>query len=227
MARFIGTIKDYEKYIGPRIRNVVNTFSKNERDKCDGICEFCGKKTELHLAHKHEHERKKIINQVLEKYFNGSFLDIDINKTEEEILKLHEPIHEVFYFLCSDCHRIYDKNPTEEKPINRNSNSEKRTVDGMKIGQYVQNTFRKLFENNLLSNSDIENLQNKEYSKKIFNQNFEVLRSKGRILTDNLEYPRYYRKELFGENYYLTSEWYEYHWDCFLNWIRKYNKNKL
>jgi hypothetical protein len=108
MAHFIGTIKDYEKYIGPRIKNVVNSIAKQERDKRHGICEFCGKKAELQSAHKHGKERLTIIHSVLEQYNNGNYLDIDIEKCENNIVELHKPINEAFYFLCAPCHRKYD-----------------------------------------------------------------------------------------------------------------------
>jgi hypothetical protein len=110
MARFIGTVDDYEKYIGPRIRNIVNTLTKGERDKRQGICEFCKEKSELQSAHRHGKERKTLIFEALKKYNNGSYIDVDIEKCENEILELHNPINEVFYFLCMECHRKYDNN---------------------------------------------------------------------------------------------------------------------
>ena len=67
MVRFIGSIKDYEKYIGPRIRNIVNTFTKKERDSRKHICEFCGKSAELESAHKHGKERKQLIKRSIKK----------------------------------------------------------------------------------------------------------------------------------------------------------------
>ena len=49
--------------------------------------------------------------------------------------------------------------------------SEKRMVDGMKIGQYVQYQMRKIYEGNLLTEGELQNLQDKEYSKFVFDQN--------------------------------------------------------
>jgi len=114
MARFIGTINDYEKYIGPRIRNIVNILAKNERSKRNGICEFCKKKAELQSAHKHGKGRKTIIHEVIKKYDNGSYIDVDIEKCENEITELHKPINQVFYFLCMECHRKYDSKASEK-----------------------------------------------------------------------------------------------------------------
>ena len=117
-------------------------------------------------------------------------------------------------------------NKTEKKTIEPRSTSptDKREVDGMKIGQFVQYTMRKLYEQNLLPKSEIERLQDKAYSKSIFDQNFEVLRSPEREIADTEGRNRYYTKEKFCGNYYLTSQWVERHWDPFLNWVEKFSK---
>jgi len=96
---------------------------------------------------------------------------------------------------------------------------DKRTQEGMKIGQFVKFYMRKLFEENLLSDQEITNLQSKEYSKKVFNQNFEVLRNISQGTTDKLGRNRYYTNEVFFKNYHLTSQWFEYNWEPFLKWL--------
>jgi len=108
MVKFIGSLEDYEKYIGPRIRNIVNIVTKSERQKRQGICDFCGKKAELQSAHKHGRDRKTLIREALKKYNNGSCFNVDVEKCENEIIKLHTPINHIFYFLCMKCHREYD-----------------------------------------------------------------------------------------------------------------------
>lgn len=100
----------------------------------------------------------------------------------------------------------------------------KRTVDDMKIGQFVQFQMKKCFDNNLLSMEEIVNLQNKAYSKNTFNQNFEVLRSPYKEISGMDGRNRYYAREKFCGGYYLTSQWVEYHWEPFLSWLRKINK---
>jgi hypothetical protein len=97
----------------------------------------------------------------------------------------------------------------------------------LKIGQYVQHTFREAFNRGLISNDEIQNLQNPQYSKTYFNANFEVLRLKTKTITDKRGRTRYYSKEIFCENYYLTSQWIESQWNLYLNWLKKigYNDN--
>jgi len=103
--------------------------------------------------------------------------------------------------------------------------TDKTTVDGMKIGQFVQYNMRKLFEQNVVTKDEINNLQNKEYSKKIFDQNYEILRSSDKDITGLDGRPRYYANEKFFGNYYLNSQWVERHWKFFINWLDKM-KNK-
>jgi len=86
---------------------------------------------------------------------------------------------------------------------------EKKTVNNMKIGEYVQYCIKKAYDEWLISDDEIKNLQDKNYCKKVFNQNFEILRHKNKITTDEKGKNRYYVKELFCDEYYLTSQWFE------------------
>lgn len=105
--------------------------------------------------------------------------------------------------------------------------SDKRTINGMKIGQYVQYTFREAFEQGLISKNEIQKLQKDTYSKEKFGSNFEVLRLKSRTILDDEGRPRYYVKELFCENYYLTSQWVESQWDIYVRWLKTIGYNSL
>lgn len=96
-----------------------------------------------------------------------------------------------------------------------------KKIEGMKIGQYVQHTFREAFKQGLISNDEIQNLQNPQYSKTNFNANFEILRFKTRIIKDDRGSTRYYSREFFCVNYYLTSQWIESQWNLYLKWLKK------
>lgn len=118
------------------------------------------------------------------------------------------------------------KNDKIFKPSKRTS--ENVTNREMKIGQFVQNNMRKVFEQNLLTTNEIENLQNKEYSKKVFNINYEVLRDKNLEIQDKNGNNRYYNKEIFCGNYYLTSQWVEHlHRNYFDVWLNEIMKTKV
>lgn len=116
---------------------------------------------------------------------------------------------------------------TTNKKIKKQSTiiTEKTTVDGMKIGQFVQYNMKKLCEQNLVSQDEIIKLQNKEYSKKVFDQNFEVLRYSDKDITSADGRNRYYANEKYFGDYFLTSQWTERHWKPLLDWLNKM-KNK-
>ena len=107
------------------------------------------------------------------------------------------------------------------KPNITRISSEKREVNGMKIGQFVQHSFRKAYEQNLLSANEINELQKPDYSKRIFNLNFEVLRNRNRPIEDEYGRKRYYAREIFCGNYHLTSQWVEPQWELLLDWLKK------
>ena len=99
--------------------------------------------------------------------------------------------------------------------------SKKREVNGMKIGQFAQHSFRKAYEQNLLSASEINELQKPEYSKRIFNSNYEILKNQSRPIKDEYGRTRYYAREIFCNNYHLTSQWVEPQWEFLLDWLNK------
>ena len=89
----------------------------------------------------------------------------------------------------------------------------------MKIGQFSQDSFRKAYKQGLITEEEINRLQDPEYSKRIFNANYEVLRFKTKSLKDHNEKVRYYMKELFCNDFRLTSQWYETQWEFLLKWL--------
>lgn len=104
--------------------------------------------------------------------------------------------------------------------------TDKRTKDGMKIGAYVQKTFRELFANNKLNSNDIHNLLNPEYSKRVLNAGFPVLRNFSQGREDHTGRPRYYR-EIYGGKYYLSAQWNQFHWDQFESWLKDIKRRGL
>jgi hypothetical protein len=256
MARFIGTIEDYEKYIGPRIRNIVNTFAKSERDSRNGKCEFCGQNTELESAHKHGKERNQLIKEALKKYDNGSYFDIDVEKCEQDILELHTPINAVFYFLCRKCHRSYDSNGKSEIPRYEQQPIEKQTEDGMvnkvdgiinikgtnvplykneneKTQDFIKRILHLFFKENLLPDVEIKNMLDKNYCKKTFGISYSILQNDKTKLRDKKDGPfRYWANEIFGNEYYACSQWWKTNDETYKKklseWIKKIEEiNKI
>ena len=102
-----------------------------------------------------------------------------------------------------------------------NNDVNKFTVDGMKIGQFVQSKMKELEQNSSLPLQEIENLLSPQYSKKVFNLNFPVLKHADDDIKDEKGRNRYYKGEMFFGEHYLTSQWFEYHWTPLLSWLEK------
>lgn len=97
----------------------------------------------------------------------------------------------------------------------------------MKIGEIVRSIFRQMLENGSVSKEEITKMQYKNYSKDTFHIQYPLLLSANSI---DKKPARYYSKPLkvYGEAYYLCSEWYEKpNRPCLLKWIETYMQNKL
>lgn len=115
MATFQGSIQEFHHFIGPKIRNAINNWTRKHRNEKNGICEFCGEDAELQSAHVHGRDRRTIIESVLNHHINheGNVL-CALEEVESAIIKAHEPIEETFKFICHSCHVEYDSLPKEK-----------------------------------------------------------------------------------------------------------------
>lgn len=103
MDVYTGTTQGFHKYIGPSIKNAVNSLARKARTARKGVCEGCEDQHELQSAHVRGRERRAIIEQILSRHAVW-----DLGVVVPEILKAHLPIKETFKFLCYDCHAVYD-----------------------------------------------------------------------------------------------------------------------
>lgn len=134
-ATFIGTEKEFHDFIGPRLRNKVQTLTKPAKTAANNTCQHCGKiASRLDAAHIHGRERKEIIKLLLSEYCEDGLYKVDLHKFEQDFINEHYPIDENFLFLCRDCHRRYDqeseeKTLAESKVFVEENFTEKRHVD--------------------------------------------------------------------------------------------------
>lgn len=109
MAIFEGTLKEFNYYVGPFARNIIQQLTKkSKKGKC---CEMC-KKTdvELQAAHIHGEERVQVIEKILNDFYkcnNGNY-KVDLEEFLEKFKQFHLPIENHFKFLCEPCHQKYD-----------------------------------------------------------------------------------------------------------------------
>lgn len=108
---FTGGLKAFLRYVGPFCKNYVNSITKSERNKHNGICEYCGKKAVLDSAHRDGEDRPIIIKRILETHFKKAedYYEVDVLKFEKLFKEAHSPVEDHIFFLCKDCHTEYDQ----------------------------------------------------------------------------------------------------------------------
>jgi len=106
---FEGDIDGFNYFIGPKWRNVIQALTKATK-KQQIYCECCGAKKTLEAAHRNGFERIDIIKNILKNNYEISpdKYRVDLVEFEEKFKQAHLPLESVFYFLCADCHDIYD-----------------------------------------------------------------------------------------------------------------------
>lgn len=155
--------------------------------------------------------KDKLLNEYDSETLNKVFEELDIKIID----KTHKTISAI--------------SPTSyisRKAVTKNNvNDDIRKKDGVKIGEYVQRTFRRFADKNLLSSQEIANLLRDDYSKQVFGNTWKVLRQTAEGTKDSLGNNRYYTREIFAGKYYLTSQWTVKHWDNFLSWEKRIESN--
>lgn len=112
MGSFKGTKKEFRRYIGPRLRNLVQQISRGYRDSV-GACEHCNTTVSLDSAHVKGKDRNDIIDLVLSEYVTDVGVEVDLFAFEEKFKAEHYPLEKSFLILCRPCHRAYDGNQTQ------------------------------------------------------------------------------------------------------------------
>ena len=111
MASFTGTAEEFHRFIGPRIRNVIQARTKRHK-RTLAACQECGAAGELEAAHRQGRGRRSVIDTILANRDAGAVIKVaDVAALERQILSAHEPFEEYFLFLCRACHVRYDAKP--------------------------------------------------------------------------------------------------------------------
>ena len=122
-------------------------------------------------------------------------------------------------------YQFLTKNVTHIKQEAKTNLNFEKSSQKEKIGKYVRERIRLLYEEGLINNEEILRLQSPEYSKQNFNSTFEILRKTTRERNDNLGYSRYYKNEIIS-GYWLSSQWYEPQRKLFEIWEKQLRKVK-
>lgn len=209
-AKFVETFKKSENTsnsIESYLQNALEKYSKEQKIK------------EIEFRVNQQGFSDEIIELVREKL--SEVYDFDL---VEKVLENYD--FELKAKKNSDYPAIHTSSKLTIPRINSNNINSKRSKEGLKIGEYVQKTFREFFADEKLNSNDVQNLLNPEYSKRVFNAGYPVLRNISQGRADHKGYNRYY-KEIFGGRYYLSAQWHVFHWDLFDNWLKEINRRGL
>jgi len=107
MGSFNGSKEEFRRYIGPRLRNLVQQISRPYRDSVR-VCEHCNTTGSLDSAHVKGRDRNDIIDLVLSEYVTDVGVEVDLKAFEDKFKAEHYPLDKSFLILCRPCHRVYD-----------------------------------------------------------------------------------------------------------------------
>lgn len=130
MAQFNGTLKDFEKFIGPRLRNLVQTKISKKYKVRIGKCENCQKTDSLEAAHIYGNDRKTILRKSMDGFIAEDIItNLDLIVFEKLFIEHHHPLEKSFKILCKDCHRDYDGKMSKKHKINIEKNLDMKTTE--------------------------------------------------------------------------------------------------
>ena len=241
MPQFTGTNKEFNEFLGGYCRNRANQLAKKYRKACNKTCQYCKKtNVELESAHVNGIERRWIIQKILDDNFKTgeSIYSVDLNKFSELYDNFHMPISEHFYFLCKDCHTKYDRKKISDDEIklvienngiqnlirenvSRNTADKSNQLEDEKVQDYVKRILQDSYNNGLLNEEILTNLQDSFYCKIYLGMCFPLLTTDYIKTFDANGYSRYYKKYKLGDKYYLCDHMYQKQKALFENFFKQ------
>jgi len=222
MAKFIGTIDDFNKYFDGYCKNTVNKIASKNRRSCKRICQHCGCEAELQSAHVKGEERRAKIKRLLDSYFvlESSYYSVDLKKFEELFVGSHQPIEKHFLFLCPDCHRKYDRaDDIRDTALSASIEPVKHTSPDDESGffkdrtesvqDYVKRLLPMLYDKGMLDSELLHRMQNKEFCKLTFGISWPLLESDPQKIKDRNGHNRYWSDYRLAKRFYVCSQWWK------------------
>lgn len=233
MASFVGSKEEFNRYIGPRLRNLVQQITRKRKMEI-GRCEHCGHTESLEAAHIHGRNRSAIIDRILNQYTNNSVVTIDLADFEKHFRNEHHIIDETILILCRTCHTKYDAEPnTAPNPASKPAPSggkRNRLFSNQEIQQRISKVAKSL------TDQELEQLCGKRKSKEEFDINFplfiRVPKNTSSSIHDAVKdeqgvnrWTWKYQFEKDGFLYAITTQWYEKNDKHVKQWLSKYEES--
>ena len=100
---FIGTKKEFKRYVGPVLRNLVQQMTRKHRLEI-GHCQHCEEKQNLEAAHVAGRNRNHIIDELLKNYSSGDLYQVNLKDFERRFKAEHEPLEKSILISVSYTH---------------------------------------------------------------------------------------------------------------------------
>lgn len=107
VSYFTGTNTEFKRYIGPRLRNLVQMITKKHKATV-AACEHCGVADDLEAAHIRGRDRNQIIDILMAANSSAHVVIVDLEKFETDFRREHDPVEKAILILCRRCHSKYD-----------------------------------------------------------------------------------------------------------------------
>lgn len=150
---------------------------------------------------------------------SGIYIESNLSSSS----KMNE-IHKLAEIYELDSKDIQFLVKTKKKKVNFDINNED-TFASIKVGELAFRLFSSLIENNLLSDSEIENLKNKEFSKNVFKTTgYPALANDRYDHRGTSENVRYKKEPLFiGEKeLFISTQWFERNRAPLIEWYKSH-----
>jgi hypothetical protein len=220
---FIGSRRDFDRFIGPKLRNIVQQITKNHKAKI-GSCEHCGKTGVLEAAHIRGRERSVMVDDILKNHLNEDKFLINLTDFEVKFREMHSNLNEIILILCKDCHTSYDYNNLTHVNKNMPDYKSNDINNSQNIRIYTNTEIQIKLSNKAqtMPQLELDKLCTSDYSKITLNNNYPLfvkvpenasIENRRKAITDLNGYNRWtWRHEFIrnGYSYAISTQWYPY-----------------
>lgn len=183
--------------------------------------------TELHLEINPKNGNEFYKNRIIPKTNLYVWVHLSCNDIKKLILKLLKK-----YNINQNSVKIYLR--ADFKELHKNNTAKNTIIKGDKIGEYVFNIFEKLSKSKFIfTENQLLDMQSDIWTKKIFGFSLPLLKKYDEKEDIQLQIKvngnnRYWKTifKLNGQDYFVVSQWYEYHRDKFKNFLNEFNINE-
>lgn len=165
-----------------------------------------------------------VAQEIVDLYLkNKKFDERDIYVREDQLFEELNSYYNISNSYKKNIKSVMPKIDETDEVVNllRNESFTEEYFKSTKIGQLVRETFLYLFENDLLSDEELNDLMSKDFCRKKLGCAFAVLVEREEDTRDSLGRSRFYKEKYnyHGKEYYLCKEWFSNDKKYFVPWV--------